>query len=105
MGVVNTRPELLPASGRAGNTSTQASKTAAPSTSSGPVVPHAVRVARCDQAACAACPEKTRPESVEGECCPRCVALDQSDCDFGQARYAALRREGANVEERASRST
>jgi hypothetical protein len=81
-----------PASGRAGKTSIP-SKTAVPSTSSGPLVPHAVPVVRCDQAACSACPEKTRPESVEGECCPRCVALDQSACDFGQARYGVLRRE------------
>jgi len=82
-----------PASSRAGTSATKTSQTAAPCSSCGPAAPHALPVARCDQAACAPCPEKTRPQSTEGECCPRCVGLDQSACDLGQARYAALRRE------------
>ncbi|RYZ09718.1 MAG: hypothetical protein EOO73_02215 [Myxococcales bacterium] len=47
----------------------------------------------CAHADCAACPEKTRPQPVEGECCPRCVALDYTACASGQARYEQLRRE------------
>lgn len=83
-----------PASSRAGTTtSTKDSKAASPQSSYGSLAPHVVPIAHCDQAACASCPETTRPEPTEGECCPRCVALDQSACDLGQARYATLRRE------------
>lgn len=39
----------------------------------------------CDR--CAECPAGMRPETVEGECCPRCVAADQQACERGKARY------------------
>lgn len=41
----------------------------------------------CARERCAECPAGMRPEAVEDECCPRCVAADQKACERGRDRY------------------
>ena len=41
----------------------------------------------CARQRCSPCPTGMRPEKVEGECCPRCVAADQKACEQGRNRY------------------
>jgi predicted membrane-bound mannosyltransferase len=41
----------------------------------------------CTRERCAPCPSGMRPETVAGECCPRCVSADQEACERGRGRY------------------
>jgi hypothetical protein len=46
---------------------------------------------RCAQEKCNPCAEGTRAEPIEGQCCPRCVPLQDEACKKGKALYDARR--------------
>jgi len=43
----------------------------------------------CAHQRCEPCPDGTREQSTEGQCCPSCLPIDTDACSAGTARYEA----------------